>query len=115
MDGDAQHVMEAYIHSYRILIMLNIEVLDNKITEKIGSPTSIEQPSSGSSGNASSSPAQQSSYGGGMSTASSSSSNMPRTMSMGSVSQDVNTLPISVLNPYQNKYVIKCVDKGTCH
>lgn len=91
----------------QILIMLNIEVLDNKITEKIGSPTSIEQPSSGSSGNASSSPAQQSSYGGGMSTASSSSSNMPRTMSMGSVSQDVNTLPISVLNPYQNKWTIK--------
>lgn len=95
--------------------MLNIEVLDNKITEKIGSPTSIEQPSSGSSGNASSSPAQQSSYGGGMSTASSSSSNMPRTMSMGSVNQDVNTLPISVLNPYQNKYVIKCMDNGTCY
>lgn len=84
--------------------MLNIEVLDNKLTEKIGSPVSIEQPNSSSSGNPSTSSPQQSSYG-GMSTASSSSNNLPRTMSVGSVSQDVNTLPISVLNPYQNKYV----------
>lgn len=84
--------------------MLNIEVLDNKITEKIGSPVSIEQPNSSASGNVSISSPQQSSYG-GMSTASSSSNNLPRTMSVGSVSQDVNTLPISVLNPYQNKYV----------
>ncbi|CDH49356.1 replication factor-a protein 1 [Lichtheimia corymbifera JMRC:FSU:9682] len=90
----------------QILIMLNIEVLDNKITEKIGSPVSIEQPNSSASGNVSISSPQQSSYG-GMSTASSSSNNLPRTMSVGSVSQDVNTLPISVLNPYQNKWTIK--------